>query len=78
MVSRDLMSGASFLEKLLFEEQMLQLAKKKFNKYDTAYKDSVRKVRDFTEKTTEFQGILEQRVHQFKEQEDYIAEEENL
>ena len=78
MVSRDLMSGSSFLEKLLFEEQMLQLAKKKFNKYDSTYKESVRKVRDFTEKSTEFQGILEKRVHQFKEQEDYIAEEENL
>ena len=50
MVSKDLMSGASFLERLLFEEQMLHLAKKKYEKYDNAYKESMRKIRDLTEK----------------------------
>lgn len=78
ILSKDLMSGSSFLEKLLFEEEMLHMAKKKYDKYDNIYKETSRKVREFTEKTEEYQQILETRVHQYHEQGDYIAEEENL
>ena len=44
MLSKDLVNEHTFLDKLLFEEEALHFANKKYEKYDKIYKEAVSKI----------------------------------
>ena len=48
MTSKDILSGATFLEQLVKEEEFLHYANKKYDKYEQLYKTHLNKIREFT------------------------------
>lgn len=44
LASKDLLSGPSFLERLVIEEEALHYARKKYEKYDQIYKEAMAKI----------------------------------
>lgn len=70
---RDLVNGASLLDKLEIEEQKLNRAFKHHKKYDDHMKVLNEKIERFKDKNFELQKAIDLRVEQFSKSENYIA-----